>query len=314
VAAGRAETVYSSGAVGMAIRRGYPGHAHGCFKSFKGGVTGAVTAGIGEKFGAVGGGFKTFGQKLGHELGRAMTHATAQTAIGLAFGDQNPGATYAAGFAGSMVGSGLGAAFEGKKFANAAQILGSGAVSGATAELTGGNFWGGFAQGAITSWANHTMHKLMVENPEDFHVVQSGESLQNIANRHGITVEQLLKWNKLTGISSLDGVGQSPTSVIIDESYKGAILIVSQRGYDMVYNRWFSSRMKYIRPATIGGSAVGGTIGLILEFGGLWPVTQGKAFTLGVIGGGAVGWAAAEAYLNSTYYWHVTIGRVYYNK
>jgi hypothetical protein len=190
VAAGRAETVYSSGAVGMAIRRGYPGHAHGCFKSFKGGVTGAVTAGIGEKFGAVGGGFKTFGQKLGHELGRAMTHATAQTAIGLAFGDQNPGATYAAGFAGSMVGSGLGAAFEGKKFANAAQILGSGAVSGATAELTGGNFWGGFAQGAITSWANHVLTSQIWQDWEK-EVLEPGEDVRKFVDRKYQRVKEI---------------------------------------------------------------------------------------------------------------------------
>lgn len=111
-----------------------------------GAVSGAVAGGVGHAFGGVG--------KFGHELGRAFVHGHTQTMVGAAFGQDPTLGGFAAGMAGSLLGSGLNKASVG------VQIGGSALLGGAISELTNeGSFWQGFMTSAITASANHAMHR-----------------------------------------------------------------------------------------------------------------------------------------------------------
>jgi len=111
-----------------------------------GAISGAVTAGIGTAFGPVG------SAGLLGELGRAGTHAYANFVISGAFGQRPTAGTFATSFASSLIGSGT------HNFSTLGQIGISTLTGGVVAELTGGKFWQGAANGAIISSLNHTAH------------------------------------------------------------------------------------------------------------------------------------------------------------
>jgi len=132
--------------------------AKGFWKSVgTGAISGAVTFGIGQAFGAVGGGFNTFGDKLAHELGRAFTHGVAQGMIA-GYTGGNMLQSFASGAFGSLGGS----AFQGVggKFAGSfTGTVGFSALSGGIgAELSGGDFWRGATTGALIGALNHGVH------------------------------------------------------------------------------------------------------------------------------------------------------------
>ncbi len=113
-----------------------------------GAISGAVTAGIGQAFGAVG------SMGIGGEIARAYTHGFANGMI-----SQFTGGDFMQGFAAGGLGSLAGSAFMmyGGSFANSpiGTYAFSGLAGGVGAELTGGNFWQGAAIGVMTAGLNH---------------------------------------------------------------------------------------------------------------------------------------------------------------
>ena len=112
-----------------------------------GAVGGAVAGGVGHAFGGVG--------SFGHELGRAAVHGITQQGVGAAFGVDPSLGGFAAGFGGSLLGSGLQAAG-----ASTAEMIGASALfGGGVSELANpGSFWQGFATSGIVAGANHAAH------------------------------------------------------------------------------------------------------------------------------------------------------------
>jgi|GEM_PF-1880115 len=113
-----------------------------------GAISGAVTAGIGQIFGAVG------SMGIGGEIARAYTHGFASGMI-----SEFTGGSFMQGFAAGGLSSLAGSAFMmyGGSFANS--TLGtytfSGLAGGVGAELTGGNFWQGAGIGLMSAGLNH---------------------------------------------------------------------------------------------------------------------------------------------------------------
>ncbi|HCI55159.1 MAG TPA: hypothetical protein DFI01_04450 [Bacteroidales bacterium] len=113
-----------------------------------GAISGAVTAGIGNAFGAVG------SNGISGEFARACTHGFANGII-----SEFSGGDFMSGFVSGGLGSLGGSAFMmyGGSFAssNLGNYAFSGLAGGIGTELTGGNFWQGAATGLITAGLNH---------------------------------------------------------------------------------------------------------------------------------------------------------------
>lgn len=110
-----------------------------------GAVSGAITSGIGNAYGDVGG--------FGKEIHRAFTHASIQASISTITGGDAKSA-FLSGFLGSAIGSGTNGLDDGARF-------GISALSGAgiSTAIEGGNFWENLAISSIVVGANHLMHK-----------------------------------------------------------------------------------------------------------------------------------------------------------
>jgi len=102
-----------------------------------------------------------------NELGRAATHGASQQLVQGAFGNQMSWQGFAAGAAGSLVGSGIEAGGTSlgmsKGLIDATQIAGSATMGGLMAD----DFWQGFSTSAIVGAANHAMHHLQTDPPSD---------------------------------------------------------------------------------------------------------------------------------------------------
>lgn len=113
-----------------------------------GAISGAVTAGIGNAFGAVG------SNGIGGEIARAYTHGFANGMI-----SEFSGGDFMSGFVSGGLGSLGGSAFSllGGNFAQTAfgQISFSAISGGIGAELAGDDFWRGAATGATIGLLNH---------------------------------------------------------------------------------------------------------------------------------------------------------------
>jgi hypothetical protein len=129
-----------------------------------GALSGAASAGIGQAFGGVGSiGKGTF--SLGKELGRAGAHALASGGVSALSG--NEGAFWSGTAAGGF-GSLSGSYFGGKGLSGGALIAGSTLSGGIGAELGGGDFLAGAAQGGIIAGANHILHRASYKNLPGF--------------------------------------------------------------------------------------------------------------------------------------------------
>jgi RHS repeat-associated protein len=135
---------------------------------FWGGVSGAITFGIGSMFSTVGANGAAIATKFGESLGglgsggmiftAGACHAVAQGALSMMQGGKFWSGA-AAGFLGHLGAEGWSAA-AGNFAKNAGGIVAFGALSGGIgAELTGGNFWEGAVTGGIVSGLNHAMHQ-----------------------------------------------------------------------------------------------------------------------------------------------------------
>jgi hypothetical protein len=124
-----------------------------------GAVSGAVTAGIGSAFGAVG------SNGVMGEIARAYTHGFSNGMI-----SEFTGGDFMTGFVTGGLGSLGGSAFSafGGNFAQSTfgQLSFSGLSGGIGAELTGGDFWRGAATGATIGLLNHASSSLQEVNPE----------------------------------------------------------------------------------------------------------------------------------------------------
>jgi hypothetical protein len=125
-----------------------------------GAVSGAITAGIGVSFGAIG----TNG--IAGEALRAVSHGAANGIMsGIAGGDFTQG--FAAGALSSLAGSAF--MMYGGSFANSpvGTYAFSGLAGGIGAELTGGNFYQGAAIGLMTAGLNHLAQTVLKPSFED---------------------------------------------------------------------------------------------------------------------------------------------------
>jgi len=126
--------------------------ALGLFKSTAiGAISGAVSYGVGSAFASVGS-TSAIGS-IGLKAGQAVAHGASQTLISGTFGQEINGSTFASAAISSLVGSAT------ANWNDGARILASAAVGGLSSEMTGGNFIGGAARGALISITNHLMHE-----------------------------------------------------------------------------------------------------------------------------------------------------------
>lgn len=154
-----------------------------------GAVSGAVTAGVGNMFGSIGGGYSAIGDQIAHEMGRTITHSITQGLVATYTGGDMMAAVASAGL-GSLGGSAF--SMLGGNFANSmlGQVGFSTVSGGIGAELSGGDFWRGPATGATIGLLNHASAKLQEVNPEKMQerILKDGRLTLREANlwyRHG---------------------------------------------------------------------------------------------------------------------------------
>ncbi len=132
----------------------------GALKSmFWGGISGAVTFGIGSAFTSTAGTVLTLTDKVASAMAQGLVHGFAQGTLSLM-----QGANFTHGFASGASGSwgaSLFGAFAGSFANSAAGTVASGMILGGVAsELTGGNFWKGAVIGGIVAGLNHYLHQV----------------------------------------------------------------------------------------------------------------------------------------------------------
>ncbi|WP_082129181.1 RHS repeat-associated core domain-containing protein [Chryseobacterium gallinarum] len=130
----------------------------GALKSmFWGGVSGAVTFGIGSVFTPAAGTVLTLTDKVASAMAQGLVHGFAQGTLSLM-----QGANFTHGFAGGISGSWGASLFGGLagSFANSTTgtILSGALLGGVASELAGGNFWQGALVGGVVAGLNHAMH------------------------------------------------------------------------------------------------------------------------------------------------------------
>jgi len=113
-----------------------------------GAVSGVFSAGIGNAFGRVG------SQGIFGELGRSAGHGLSSMMVNGAFSSEGKVSmsNFLAGSVSSLIGSGT------HNLSSAAQLGSSALAGGISAEITGGDFWTGFAIGGTVAGLNHLMH------------------------------------------------------------------------------------------------------------------------------------------------------------
>lgn len=128
-----------------------------------GAASGLASAGIGQAFQGVG--------SFGKELVRAGFHGVSQQGVGAAFGVDPSIGGFAAGFGGSLMGSGIEALGAGTGEMIAASALFGGGVS----ELSSsGTFWEGFTSAGIIASANHSLHSINSDGEIEVYVETDG--------------------------------------------------------------------------------------------------------------------------------------------
>ncbi|MEN2436809.1 T6SS effector amidase Tae4 family protein, partial [Weeksellaceae bacterium A-14] len=153
IAVGLASSVITAGLTGQQINIG------GILKSaFIGGISAAVTFGIGSIFTGTGGCITNIGIRLGKGMFyvQAGAHALAQGVLSVVQGQKFMSAV-AGGFFGSLGASGWSAVMG----SSGGAMIAFGALAGGIgAELTGGNFWIGAIAGGIVAGLNHVAHSI----------------------------------------------------------------------------------------------------------------------------------------------------------
>jgi RHS repeat-associated protein len=136
----------------------------GALKSmFWGGVSGAVTAGIGSAFAPAAGTVLTLTDKVAGAVAQGLVHGFSQGVLSMMQGGNFTNG-FASGASGSW-GASMFGAFAGKFASSAAGMIASGAVLGGVAsELTGGNFWEGALIGGVVAGLNHYLHQIVNNN------------------------------------------------------------------------------------------------------------------------------------------------------
>lgn len=154
-----------------------------------GGISGAVTFGIGSIFSvagstaltATGTAIKEAVGGVGLAIVQAGTHAVAQGVMSLMQGGTFQQAFWS-GALGSLGASAFGAVAG--DFANkAVGQIAFGAVSGGIgAELSGGNFWQGAVIGGVVAGLNHAMHSIKTDSPKDIIVLNASEGASGMGH------------------------------------------------------------------------------------------------------------------------------------
>lgn len=147
-----------------------------------GGISGAVTFGIGSIFNAAAtGALTTTGHAIEKAIGgfglaivQAGTHAVSQGVMSLMQGGSFEQAFWS-GALGSLGASAFGAV-AGKAASSTVRTIAFGAVSGGIgAELSGGNFWQGAVIGGIVAGLNHTMHNIQPNKRDDIIILNASD-------------------------------------------------------------------------------------------------------------------------------------------
>ncbi|WP_050019470.1 RHS repeat-associated core domain-containing protein [Chryseobacterium sp. P1-3] len=160
----------------------------GALKSmFWGGVSGAVTFGIGSVFTPAAGTVLTLTDKVASAMAQGLVHGFAQGTLSLM-----QGANFVHGFAGGASGSWGASLFGGLagSFANSAAgtVLSGALLGGVASELTGGNFWEGALVGGVVAGLNHVLHQ--VDPPNEYLLNKDG-SRTKIGDKGGNDTDYL---------------------------------------------------------------------------------------------------------------------------
>lgn len=132
----------------------------GALKSmFWGGVSGAVTFGIGSAFTPAAGTALTLTDKVASAMAQGLVHGFSQGVLSMM-----QGTNFTQGFASGASGSWGASLFGGLagSFANstAGTVMSGMVLGGVASELTGGNFWQGAVIGGVVAGLNHGLHKM----------------------------------------------------------------------------------------------------------------------------------------------------------
>lgn len=255
----------------------------GALKSmFWGGVSGAVTFGIGSAFTPAAGTVLTLTDKVASAMAQGLVHGFAQGILSLM-----QGANFTHGFASGASGSwgaSLFGAFAGSFANSAAGTVVSGMVLGGVAsELTGGNFWEGAVIGGVVAGLNHGMHLMGdptkktytingktydYEGMQEYYATVIGESSNNVSEAQGIG-EVILnrldhKGADLTegfidnvgGADQYDAIGGSIYNKIMDMKFSDLLHMKSDNIY---YSRFLGaskalSNWWHLRPGITNGA------------------------------------------------------------
>jgi len=160
----------------------------GALKSmFWGGVSGAVTFGIGSAFTPAAGTVLTLTDKVASAMAQGLVHGFAQGTLSLM-----QGANFTHGFASGASGSWGASLFGGiaGSFANSAAgtVISGMVLGGVASELTGGNFWQGAVIGGVVAGLNHVMHQM---DPPNEYLLNKDGSRTKIGDKGGNDTDYL---------------------------------------------------------------------------------------------------------------------------
>ena len=151
-----------------------------------GALSGVVTAGIGQMFGAVG------SMGFGGEIARAYTHGFAQGMI-----SEFTGGSFMQGFAAGGLGSLAGSAFMMTQFGNSqlGTYAFSGLSGGVGAAMTGGDFWQGAGIGLMTAGLNHLQSAVDAAGARHYANKKAGyKDMWKNSFADGVAVREVSAW------------------------------------------------------------------------------------------------------------------------
>lgn len=147
---------------------------------FWGGVSGAVTFGIGSVYSSA--------TSVYMQVGRALMHGFSQSVLAAMQGTASL-STFLSGFGGSIGASGWSSVMGN----NGASMIAFGAISGGVgAELAGGNFWQGAVIGGIVAGLNHSLHSISQKGDLKSWYRKAGVDPKDIPNMSTEAVKALI--------------------------------------------------------------------------------------------------------------------------
>ncbi len=190
----------------------------------QGGVSGAVSFGVGEMFGPT-------STEFGYEMVRGGFHAATQAGVAALFGN-DPNAAFGSALTGSMISSKLDGS------SGLAQVGLSALGGGLTSIALGGDFWDGFATGGVVAATNHALHKISAKQGLETYEVKEGETLDMIVRKKYPGLTDMQYSDLVLDIAAINGINLEFPIVTAGQSLK----IYQAK---VVFWRTASSQVKY---------------------------------------------------------------------